>query len=406
MPDAGQGTFSAEELIALLRDASVSPESIASEMEDAGAAPLPVEQLASARAVVQGFAPESVERLPGLDERLRADLVDAAIDARAVEFVAALAASADKALAKLGKRAIHVLRTKGVTVEPRRAAPAPASPAAPAHEELPCLMSAIDSHGERLLFLPVASRGGIDLVQIVFSDTTGIVAARLHAIGRKEFRRFIQEIGRSGDLLTAEVPRSYARSLVTAALDLNAAARKPVPAEFNDVSFLLGATGGRQPSPGRALAPESGPERERLVAGSARLFDLREVSGWRPPEETLAPLSRRLEEISVSPLYVDDRQRAESVERTLGDAAEQFWVPVQRGRYAERLYDTALLLDRAGRHDDARLAAATAAALESEAPAASIPFCRRLFDRRPLPGLEEPGMAAARESSGGLILPP
>jgi len=398
--------FPEDELLALLRDASVSPEAIAAEMEDAGAAPLDAGVLAVVRAaLVQGDA-AGADAVAGLAAPLRARVLREAAAARHSALLVEVARSADKAAAKEAKRAIHLLRARGVAVEVPRAEPAPAP--GPAPEPATAWASSPDGYGDRILFFPVSGRGGGSLVQVVISDEEGMREAQLVPLGKRGFRRVLDELAATRMVLVGEVPRSWARGAVTAALDLNARGSRPVPEGWNEVAVVLGPSVAPQPSPGRALAQDA--EAAALVSRSAELLDLSEVAPWIPGEEELRALSLRLDEISVSPLYLDEAQREASGRSAVVDAIRAYWTAERRWRVAGRLFELAWLLRGAGRGDQARLAAATGAAMESDAPLESVPFCYALFEkvvrflRRDRRNREETG-DATRRSPGGIILP-
>lgn len=368
--------FPDDELLALLRDAAVSTQAIAAEMENADETPLPVDALDKARTVLSTLAPDDAPAIETLPPQLGHVLVQAALSQGAATLLAALTASRDKHLAKEAKRAVHLLRAKGVRVEAPRPAPAPAP--TPAAEEPAAYMSSLDGSGTRLVLCGAVVRGGIDIAQVVASDELGVISAQIVPLGRKEYRRFVQNLSRASSMLVAEVPKSYARSFVARALDQNARTRRPVPAAFNEVAFVLGPTAEHVPSPGRA-APLSEDWAQRL-SRAPDLFAQSEFRDWLPDERAMQSLTLRLDEIGVSPLFIDEGQRTQALRDALTAAVTQYWTAERRALYADRLYDMAHLLRAAARDEHAALAHASAHALESDRPVEAVPFCFAMFE--------------------------
>lgn len=357
--------FSDEELLALLRDVSVSPAAIEEEMEGAGAEPCPAAHLDRARTILASFDEARADEVAELPARLRTLLLEQAVAARAASFVAAMCASKDKALSKEAKRALHRLRAGGLKVEAPRPTQSRPEPTPGQEEELVAYMTSIDGgHGERLLFHPCPVPGGVDVAQVILSDETGIHNAELAPLGKRRFRRFVEMITSNMSLLVGPVPRAYSRSLIARALDLNAVARRSVPAGFNDVAFALGPAPAPVPSPGRELAvPEAAPD----LASEQRATELlaaRPFSSWVLPEDVARSLP------------TDDPTEADR-------AVDAWWTSQRRALWAERLFDMAWLLHGADRHAERDVALACARSLEQASPASEVGFARALWARQP-----------------------
>ncbi len=393
--------FSDEELLALIRDPSVGAEAIISEMQDAGAEPLSAAALGQAREALADLTGAKAYLVANLPPGLRALVLEEALAQKAVGLATALSGSPDKAVAKEGKRLVHLLRTQGVKLEPK---PKPAAPSSsPGPEELPTFMSTVTGFGERILLLGKPARQGVDFAQVVVSDVTGVVDARLAELARKEYRRFVQNLSGANGVLVGEVPRAYARGLVTKALDQNARVRRPVPTAFNDVAFILGPSMPPSPSPGRALPLSD--DAASFSRRAAELLGLAELRSWLPEEATLRPFALKLEEIGVSPLFLDDAQREQAVRDTLDAAVRAYWTPERRHLVAERLFDVGYLLHGAGREEDAQLALASAHEIESDRNLEGVAFCFALFEKL-LPILRARSEKPAEHTSpGGVILP-
>jgi hypothetical protein len=139
------------------------------------------------------------------------------------------------------------------------------------------------------------------------------------------------------------------------------------------------------------------------VEASGELHALPLLRGWLAEEEELRALARKLDEIAVSPLYVDDRQRAEQAARAIADAVEAAFAGERRSRWATRLFGVAAHLAEGGDEAHARQAAAAARALARGDSPSRVPFARLLVEKA-FPSVAPPEASADPASS--LIVSP
>ncbi|HSN91576.1 MAG TPA: hypothetical protein VLS93_10125, partial [Anaeromyxobacteraceae bacterium] len=317
--------------------------------------------------------------LPG---PLAAAVARAALGAGRADLLAALAAHPSREVAKEARRGLHLLRARGVDVpEPSRPAPPPAAPAE--EPPLPAYASAIDGHGERAVWLPRAVPGkGIEVGQAVISDERGLLELQLGLVGRREWRAVVRDLVARGEAMgVGEIDGELARSLVAAARARNDASGTRVPEGADRWLAQLGpAAPPRDPADRFPALPEE-EEREALAA-SAALHDLPLLRGWLPEEAFLREVAAQLDEVAVSALYIDERQRREQAARLVAQAVERYLSDgARRTRLVGRLCAAADHLDRTGDAARARAAAAAARALAAGAPPLSIPFARRLVEK-------------------------
>jgi regulator of protease activity HflC (stomatin/prohibitin superfamily) len=380
-------------LLALLRDPNAESQHIAE------AAGVPRDEVGRAARLVHSMARAKPEEVASLPPVLALAALRAALAAGRADVLAAAAASESREVAKEAKRGLHVLRTRGVAVpELPRSAPVP--PPAPAEPELPCYASAIDGQGERAVWLARAVPGkGIEVAQAILSDVKGLVSLQVGMLGRKEYRAFAGSlVERGGALGVAEIGREAAHSLVAEGRRLAESAGKPLP---EGAALWLSRLGEARPLPDPAtrFAPLAPEEERAAVAASARLHQLPLLRGWLAEEDALRAAALKLDEVAASPLYIDDRQRAEQARRTLDDAVTGYFDAARRALWSRRLWLTAAHLADTGDPESANAAAAAARALASGADPLEVPFARMLFEKA-LPGAgeaapPEPGPAAS-----------
>lgn len=371
-----------EKLLALIKDPNQGSAQIAT------AAGVSRDDAARAARLVTAIAKAPVEEVLALPASLAAAVVRAAFLANRADVVVAAADSPEKEVAKEAKRAMHLFRSRGVALpESKKAAPAPA-PAAP-EPEMACYVSAIDGYGERAVWISRVVPGkGIEIGQAVVSDVEGITSLQVGLLGRKEFRAFTTDLeARGGTMGVREVSRDEAKALVAAARRQNDASGKHVPESADPWLGRLGPAGA-PPDPRARFAPGSETEETSAVEGSGRLHERPIFRGWLAEEEALRTLAQKLDEISVSPLYLDERQRAEQARHALSAAMEAYFTAERKARLSSRLLDMAWHLAEMDDAEGASLAAAAARAI-GQGAADRVPFARRLFEKA-FPGLGEP----------------
>jgi hypothetical protein len=413
------------ELLALLRDGSLKPDSIAEEMECAGAHRSTAAQIAEARELLgllqqertaqsaglaaEGAAaePEVARRMSVLPEPLALALVRAAGDAQRQDALVELAGAPQKALAKEAKRELQRLKQRGVQVQEIRPRGETVLKPPPEAEAPACYASSIDAYGERAVWWSHATRGGVEVVQAVVSDVKGILAIDALALSRRNFRDFAKRLPRQGGVVTSvEVSKDHARWLIAQAAEEGSRNGFAPPPAYADALRILGPAP-QEPPPPPAASIEFGPDGElpHRLAGAA-LFADPLLQTWIPDDEALRSFALKVDEIAVSRLFIDDEQRRAAFERAGDEASEAYFTPQRRTRYARRLLETAHVLACEDRLDAARTALAASRDLAGE-EGAKNPFCKALFTHA-LEGRYRKDAAqppTPPPSPGGLITP-
>jgi hypothetical protein len=364
-----------DRLLEMLRDPNVESREVAA------AAGVPREEAARAARLVHGIAKAPPEEIATLAAPLALAACRAALAAGRPDVVAALAAHPGKEVAKEAKRALHILKSRGVAVpEP----PRPTAPAAAAAPEPPlaAYATAVDARGERAAWIPRNVPGkGIEVAQAVLSDELGIVQLQVGVVGRKEWRAIAKGLVERGTAMgLTEVDRERATALVVAARPLNDRSGHPVP-ERADLWLAQAGPAAPPPDPAASFPPLPPGEEEDALAASGKLHDLALLETWLADEGFLREVAAKLDEIAVSPLYVDERQRAAQMAHTVSDAVERYFDERRRAALSRRLFSIAEHLGSRGDPAHAQAAAAAARALRGDVPARSIPFARLLVEK-------------------------
>jgi hypothetical protein len=405
-----------DECLALLKDASLQPASIAEEMECAGLSRPQPAQVESARAALAKLHTEAVAQTAGLTgpdagtvaaeisalpEMLALALVHAAGRASRQEVLLELATGPNRTLAKEAKRELQKLKQRGVQVQEIRPQGEPVLKPLPEGEAPSCYASSIDAYGERAVWWTRAARQGVEVVQVVLSDLKGILAVDALGLSRRSWREFVKRLPRQGVVTSAEIPKDHARQLIADAEAAGARNGFSPPKAYVDALRILGpAPEVAPPSPGLSVALPD--EVAHQMAGAA-LFEDPLFMAWIPEEDELRRFALRVDEIATSKLYIDARQRQQAFQDAAGSAAETYFTPQRRALYARRLVEMAHVLAAENRPDAARTALAVSRVLEKDA---GNPFCRALFAHALRGRLEEkPQEPPPPQTPSGLVTP-
>ncbi|WP_242393722.1 hypothetical protein [Anaeromyxobacter oryzisoli] len=389
-----------DRLLELLRDPNVESQEIAA------ATGAPREEVGRAARLLLTLSRAKPEEIATLPAPLAGAFAHAALGAGRADVLAALAGHSAKEVAKEAKRGLHVLKTRGVAVPepPRPAAPAPA--AAP-ETPLPAYASAIDGNGERAVWLSRALPGkGVEIAQAVVSDERGLIELQVGVLGRKDWRAFAKDVlGRGASMGVGEIDRGRAHALVAAARARNETTGQRVP-DGADLWLAQLGPAAPLPDPASGFAPLPADEEREALAAGAKLHDLPLLRGWLADEAYLRGVAAKLDEVAVSPIYVDEQQRAEQEARVLSNAVSAYLDAPRRALLSTRLYAVAEHLRERGDEAHARIAAATARALVAGVAADAIPFARPLVEKAFPVAPRPPAPSAPAPASEPLIIPP
>ncbi|MCB9568470.1 MAG: hypothetical protein H6710_14865 [Myxococcales bacterium] len=276
----------------------------------------------------------------------------------------------DKAVRKAVRKAIHVLRTRGVEI------PAEGKSWRPGEGE--------PLRGELVAgaMLDVGSTPGLTRIYITIpgEETNGLLfAATLTAFDQiVGFKAYVQTDGQRARVLrdwarqaNRQVPVEYAKARIRWARENTLKLGVPVPDEVNQALIHLGDAPGARPAGLVAAAFDGAPASADRVLGSVG------ANVW-PPLMEVEPFLKRIteEHPEITQETPEEERQAVLLAGIAGDEAVR---KALRGPIANLLEDSSVGLWLAGSDEAAGMAAGMAAALrESEAPEA-LPWIHRVI---------------------------
>ncbi len=239
--------------------------------------------------------------------------------------VAALDPEAFPKLARKAlRRALHRLRSRGVALPEREAAPSVAKLPQLEDDLGGAFLSVPDPSGAELAVRVERNpSGGARILQAAFDWERGVLDFRVFEVNRSQARALLRDIAASAREGFASVaPAVWARVLDRAYA--SQPAERPAPAAFVEWRGRLVRGTEAVGLPGdqarAALAPQDEPAALRQLAewiGEGR------IGPWPPPAALLEAFGRRVRETLESKLLVDDGQRRRQLDALLGDLAEE-----------------------------------------------------------------------------------
>ena len=304
---------------------------------------------------------------------------------------------------KAAKRALYLLRQRGI-VPGKGDLPAAIEQPTTAHEEdLRAWASAYDGAGNRLLLLVLKSPdgGASTVAQILANDELGIRDLSLERKRLREIEPLMTQLEEriDGGLAIAEIEPEYARALLDRFRTVNLKRRKTTPAGFVDLLPRIGAPSQTAGSFVQNESGDGGGAADSEVQDPADLFKLTWFEPWFFAAEDVTPWLERWIEASAE-IIVSPDQDSEAIQQSIArEAAEGLIAGRLRGLYITRLEESGDILRRRGRETEARQAFFHARALKSDAPIGDIPFAVALAART-LEAAVEMVAAAQRKQAG------
>ncbi len=313
--------------------------------------------------------------------------------------------SPDKERRKAIKRALHVLRTRGVAVAgdllPREEPP----PRVGARAVVQAYVSAIFGKGQRYVILegPKELLGGGNFLVALLSDTAGLEECHLLSVRRKYREELWSHFREQGLQDFPEVPGAYALRLLEDAYELDPDSEPAVSyARQRRALWQVWGPPRERADPEDLLPALSDAERRTYLERSRELAATRLFMSWLPSPEEISPWVDKVLEVENSPLILTELQQQARYEQLTEDAARSLFPPENRNLWRHRLLHMAYFLDVLGRQEEARAAQAAAEDLTAGSPGplrGENPFLLGLVMYAVRLGLEHRRQTAAKTSS-------
>jgi len=267
--------------------------------------------------------------------------------------------AASKELKREARRALFKLEQKGLTVRPAEEAAPEKRPVFGGGSDIEGYLSLVDGAGDRLVWLvrPHAG-GGLQLLQAMVSDRTGLLRADGAVIKRKELRAQAEEIKKERGLAMAAVPWEYADGIVYEAYEKAKAAGQ----KTGQFSSMRAAFNPMKPKavPHPIYSRLNRNEAQSEDWRSRRLLDEPEFRFWILDEDWMQPYLNRVAEAQESRLVLNEAQKEERIAAILRAAAREIFAGESGAIFVRRMEDMALCLLESNRKEPALIAFAVA----------------------------------------------
>ena len=291
---------------------------------------------------------------------------------------------APKPLAKAARRALHRLRSQGISAE-EVVPPAPGGAGLIGGRRiLKAMMTPVDPKGGQFFALYVsAPLSGPEFVQVLASDVEGIKETAIAPIRKRELAEHLEEMRKVGMTLV-DVPAEYVLFRVRRFEAINEISGTPLPFKYHLCRDLFHMPGPdyEQPLIYGEVDAEAIRSDPSLPKRAEELFEAGEFEGWFLPMEQIKPFALRVVEARESPLVLSEAAKDERIERALREAADELFTPEVRAGYKRRLEENAYVLLHTDRAELARIALACAMELTPDGlPSHRIPFVQAVVTR-------------------------
>jgi hypothetical protein len=266
-----------------------------------------------------------------------------------------------KDLKREARRSLFKLEQRGLTVARAEDASAGKRSAVAPISEIEGYLTIVDGAGDRLVWLarPHAG-GGLQLLQGVVSDRTGLLQADGGVVKRKDLRAQAEEIQKSANLPMAPVPWEYADAILYSAYDKAKAAGQKT-GQFASMRAAFNATKPRDVEhPIYSRLAKDAAQSEDWRGRSRRLLEEPAFRFWLADEDWMKPYLDRIEQAQESRLVLNDAQKEERLAAIVRDAAREIFAGESGAIFRRRLEDASWCLEEAGRREPALLALAVA----------------------------------------------
>ena len=268
----------------------------------------------------------------------------------------------DKNLRRLLKRHLFHMKSKGLEVvipETDESEPLKIVNLEPSQATV--YISGIDYVGDRLIFLSKSVlRWGVLFFQITLSDQDGIKNFSAFDLKRKEIKNFLKKISEDGVVQFIDITPEYGYFLIDEAYQMNLQKGIPLPEQFNhwkvEIDDLRGSV--NEPIIYSCISHDT-IHKATLNATPHQyhsLFELEEFKSWFLEPRLVWRYLEKLRAIEESPLVLDPLHVEQRREAIFSEAVQKIFDEDFRKIYQRRLEETAYMLFRTNKEEEANCA--------------------------------------------------
>ncbi len=276
----------------------------------------------------------------------------------------------DKPLLKAIKRSLYRLKQRGISIEDTGAGERSTPVIRPLPSNEPQgFASAIDYAGNRLIILAIPRiPRGLNSHEALASDIEGLLNFRRDEMTRKAFHVFLENVRKRIELPIVEILPAYGRFLMEEAYALTEKREKTPPQEFllakREISDIENGIQG--PLIYGLLDADEIKGNDRFLAESKTLLARGDILNWVLEPEEVEPYVTAVREAEESKIALNPIQKEEWLQGIYQRALGELFPKDRRLLYKRRLEETAYVLFKLDRTDEARQCLAAALDLEKE----------------------------------------
>ena len=276
-------------------------------------------------------------------------------------------ATPDKKVRKMIKRSLYRLKSKGIVVEEVLSGKEPPVLRPVREETGEGYASGIDFLGHRILWLVIPHPGrGLTVTYGIVSDQLGIVDFSHGEMTRKEFKSFYKSVEEKGPFPIVPVEPSYVAGLFARAYELNLARKGVVPQGYVQAKGEIERVRKdyNQPLIYSYLQAADIAGDDRLLAKGGDLLKVDLLSSWRIEEEGIRPFADEISEAEESKIVLNPAQKEVRFQGIYQKALSELFSGERKLLYRRRLEETAYVLFKLGREEEAKISLSVAIDLE------------------------------------------
>jgi|GEM_PF-2383744 hypothetical protein len=306
------------------------------------------------------------------------------LSATRLQEIEATAVGRDRDVLKAARRALYKLKLAGITLARQTRNAETASESDPS-AYVRSFVTAIDGAGNQLLLFLISDPdgGAATLIQILTNDLEGVKSVSTLRIARRDVEERISRFNDQFEtgLAVAETEVEYVRWLLAESRKITARQHLRSPAELLHWMPRIGDPKRDYTPPiYDRISPEALLVDESIDTDPGKLFDLPWFEPWFFAAEETTPWLFEWEEITGQS-DLSESERSAEIERVEHEAAEGLMTPEMRKVYQHRLEESAEVLWRCDKPEEAKIALWHAVVLAQDTPVTGVPFVREIVHR-------------------------